>query len=1747
MTTTVSGSQDSDVACQFHVVGIGASAGGLEALETLFSYLPGNTGAAFVVVQHLSPDFKSHMEELLRAKTTMSIYRVKDGMQVQPNRVYLIPPRKEMILRHSRFILTDRERDGSLSHPIDKFFCSLAGDVQGHAIGIVLSGTGTDGSEGIHEIHNAGGLVMAQDPHSSGFDGMPLNAQATGIVDAILPAEALANALVQYITEGITASDLQQLQTEAGILQGANRIFQLLHQQHGIDFSHYKSSTINRRIQRRMDLKHLSSLDSYIDSLGHDPHELNDLYKDLLIGVTRFFRDPEAFQVLQRDIVPELFSKKKRADTIRVWVAGCASGEEAYSLAILLDEESRRHVNPPDIKIFATDAHHVSLSTAAKGVFPEDSMSEMSRARRDYYFRHFYEGFHVTPELRKYIVFAPHNLIHDPPFTNMDLVTCRNLLIYLKPLAQKKALSMFHFALRTGGTLFLGPSETPGEISDEFQTVDKRWRIYRKWRNHRLRLDPRLPFIVTPENPIASSQDPIVARAIPPTVPPPRPDVPLLSTYDLLLNRRMPPSILVDQYHNILHIFGGAERFLEPRGGRPSACVTDVIMSDLKPALAGALLQAVQKGEIVRYSGIQIQSKGSPESLRLMVEPITDTGRNVHCLLIEFETSTATAPLAAPVSEDVNVSQLSTDRVASLEAELRSSQESLRTTIEEMETSNEELQSANEELVASNEELQSTNEELHSVNEELYTVNVEHQRRVEELAQANDDMDNLLSTTRVGVIFLDTDLCVRRFTPEIGRILQLIPQDAGRSIEGFLHHLQTNPVMERLHEVVLSKQEVEFEATDRQGTPYLLRMQPYRSNHEIDGVVMTMIDIGTLKAAETSREQFRFMTEASTDPVILAEASGRLVYVNPAAAQLLQRSSADLMARTMMDIVPGIDEAGWSELFQKAEHSRIKPFESELKAADGTLIAVETSISSILIEGRRFLSSHARDITERRQVQHEMRVLHLAIESAMNGVLITDATRPDNPIVYANAGFQKLTGYPLSEITGKNCRFLQGKDTNPESVQLLRTAIQSGQSIRTCLLNYRRDGTSFWNDLQITPITDDRGRVNSFVGIQNDVTQQVDSELASRRNAERLSGILNATAEGIFGIDQDGNCTFCNQTAVLLLGHHSPDDLIGQHMHSLIHQKAADGTSIPGKDCSICLAAIGKQSVHVDHEMFWRKDGTCFPAEYRIQPLQSDGQQVGAVVTFQDISERLNVASEMEQMGTILNASHDAIMVWELDGTIIRWNTGATRLYGYSAQEAIGKVPRELLQTRYAGGWDEVFQALHDSGEWIGTLEQCTRDGRVLAISSRRQLLQNIDGSKHVLEISRDVTQQQQIQHKLEAANRAVLKASKAKSAFLASMSHELRTPMTAVLGFSEMLRNHSDDPEYIEKVDTIRRNGEYLLALLNDILDLSKIEAGKMDIESQPVEVSALVEDLRSLMSVRAIEEGLPLRFEYRSAVPAFIMADRIRVRQILVNLIGNALKFTDSGEVTVSIGVGEDSDQSRKLKIDVRDTGIGMTPQQIRDLFRPFSQATSDTGRRFGGTGLGLSISKRLAEQMDSKITVESQLGTGSCFTVWLPLTDEQLQQLVTLELGARTQESSSDSTLQLPTLTARVLLADDRRDVWRVARYFLEKCGAYAEIAEDGRQAIDAVQRASKAGKPFDLILMDMQMPVMTGQEAVAELRRQGFTLPIIALTADAMDGERDACLAIGCDDYSPKPIDGPALMNLVAKHLQKSCLN
>lgn len=826
-------------------MGIGASAGGLKALEALFEHLSSSTGLTFVVVQHLSPDFKSVLNEILARHTTLPVVQAEHQMPLVGDTIFLIPPNRNIAIVDGQFVVTKMDRS-AIQRPIDLFFQSLAHGYGRHSVGVILSGTGTDGVAGLRSIHEAGGLTIVQTPDSAQFDGMPANALATRCVNHVLPPAEIATALKQFGATGEVPPTTQPLTSEE--LSGIRLVFSLLSERHGINFSDYKETTVARRLERRIQARDCKSVREYAEVLRDDIVEIDALYHDLLIGVTKFFRDAEAFFALQTRI-NKVVRRLGPDEELRIWVAGCATGEEAYTIAMLAREAFDRQSEEARMKILATDVHQGALDKAASGKFSAESLEFVTPARQTRFFTPAEsQQYRVTQDLRRHIVFARHNVVEDPPFTKIHIVSCRNMLIYLQARAQQSAIAAFHFALEPDGIMMLGSSETPGKLEGEFETLEPTWRIYRKLRSLPSLLSEHLPGSTLTNQPRGLQNGPRRMVNILNSDKPERLSFTgLLEAYDLLLEQYVSCGLLLDENRNVLHVFGDANRFLRSATGRFTGSIMRFLEGQARTTLGAALVRSVSQPDakfVLRNVAIDVGDR--VVDVDITVRSLVSELSKSFVWFVEFRD-----PLVATTvnEEEIRVTRPGDDYHA-IESELAFTRESLSATIEELETSNEELQSTNEELIASNEELQSTNQELHSVNEELYSVNAENHRKITELQEVTEDIENLLSSTEIGTIFVDRALNIRRFTPAATRYFHLVDHDIGRALSNFNHNLNVPDLERRIIEVLDSGDTVSIKIETKKSETILLKIVPYVGGSTRKGAIINIIDLAAIMGSD---------------------------------------------------------------------------------------------------------------------------------------------------------------------------------------------------------------------------------------------------------------------------------------------------------------------------------------------------------------------------------------------------------------------------------------------------------------------------------------------------------------------------------------------------------------------------------------------------------------------------------------------------------------------------------------------------------------------------------------------------------------------------------------------------------------------------------------------------------------------------------------------------------------------------------
>ncbi|MFP4474811.1 MAG: chemotaxis protein CheB [Desulfatibacillaceae bacterium] len=879
-----------------YVVGLGASAGGLEALSAFFSRMSPDSGMAFVVIQHLSPDYKSLMVELLSRHTHMTVVRATDGMEVKANSVYLIPPGKNLLIYQGKLVLTEYEHAHGLNLPIDLFLQSLAEDRGERAVGIILSGTGSDGVRGLRAVKEAGGMVMVQDQASARFDGMPRAAVATGLADYILPPGDMPGELLKFIAHPFAP----RTRMAAGSLTDDNRmarVIALVRAQTGLDFKDYKPSTVVRRIERRLSVNQLQDLSEYARFLQENPREVWLLYKELLIGVTRFFRDPEAFDALREKVLPSLLGPDAKNSPVRVWVAGCSTGEEAYSVAMLFREYLEESRKVADVKVFATDIDQDAVEFASNGLYPASIAADLSTERLSRYFVKKGDSFQVAGHLREMVVFARHNVMKDPPFARMDLVTCRNMLIYMQPVLQRKILSLFHFAMNPEGALFLGSSESIGELTTSFEVRDVRCKIYSKL--------PGVQGAVTHPGFSGDAQlSEWKSRGIGQV--PVRKASYMERAYEAIVEDYSPLCLVVDEERRLVHVFGDPGDYLRVPSGRFASDVTKMIHKDLSLALSTSLHRAFKDNGEVECERISIRTGETRESHSLRIRVIQGDARSGKLALVflsPIRRDPAGGGCLGSTGEAVSLEQAGRERIEDLEQEINFTRENLQATVEELETSNEELQATNEELLASNEELQSTNEELQSVNEELHTVNAEHENRIQELVLLNEDMENLNNNTTDGTVFLDERLTIRRINPAATRLLNILQQDVGRPFSHFSQNIIGTEAISDITRVLDKRTPVTREVSNPEGRRLLMRVSPFHSAEGNQfGAVLAFVDVTRLKEVQeelrSERDLLNGVMESSPIAIVTAGAEGGLRYANREAERLLGLSREEIVQRS---------------------------------------------------------------------------------------------------------------------------------------------------------------------------------------------------------------------------------------------------------------------------------------------------------------------------------------------------------------------------------------------------------------------------------------------------------------------------------------------------------------------------------------------------------------------------------------------------------------------------------------------------------------------------------------------------------------------------------------------------------------------------------------------------------------------------------------------------------------------------------
>jgi two-component system CheB/CheR fusion protein len=1224
----------------FAVVGIGASAGGLEALTEFFQALDPNSGLAFVVVSHLDPERKSALGDILARSSRLPVGEVAEGIAVVPNHVYVMPASKEVTITDGVLHLAARPEPRAPHMPVDIFLRSLAADCKSQAIGVVLSGTGSDGTLGLKAIKEEGGLTFAQD-QTAGFGEMPGSAIAAGCVDAALrPAQIAAELLRISRRLAPPPPEESPVPADPGEADAFKQIIHLLSKTTGVDFIHYKQSTLRRRINRRLVLHHIQSLADYLEYLRKDASERNRLFDDVLITVTHFFRDPEVFEALKTTVLPRLIANRMPEQAIRVWVPGCASGEEAYSIAICLLEHLETTGSTVPIKIFATDISDHVIETARAGVYSEAIVSEVSPQRLQRFFVRTRRGYEISKVVRDLCTFGRQDLTRDPPFSQLDLISCRNVLIYLDPVLQGRVLPLFHFALKPGGCLLLGRAETVGSFTDLFEPLDRWHRLYVS-----TAIPSRLSFAWSPTT--TTRQIPAVEEG---------PQERARNLRDLyyeadrvVLAQYAPPGVLVDEKLKVIQFRGDTGPFLKPPSGPPSTDLLLMAREGLVADLRAVLDRASQSNVPIRKGGVRVRANQQLLEISLEVIPITDFSSGLRYFVVLFKAPLpSTAPAAADTGRSLTTqAQREKDvEIIGLRQELEATRAYLQSVIELKDVGNEELRAANEEISSSNEELQSTNdelssskEELQAANEELSAVNDELQNRIHFANELSDDLVNLIETTNIPIVVFGTDLCIRRITPGAQRVLDLSPSDLGRPV-GFLNLKINLPDLKELVKEVVDTLEVcTREVVDESGAWHRLSIRPYRTqDHAIAGVVLMLIDIDPLKRRERQLQESRdyavSIVEAIRHPLVVLDDQLCIQSANRAFYHTFQIEPRQTEGRPLYELGNGQwNIAGLRTFLEQGglQEDRFEDFEVEHdfpRIGQRKLLLNAQRIAGDNGEPNPLILLAVEDVTTRRQAESGARHLAAIVEYSSDAIISQSL---DGAIVSWNEGATHIFGYSARETIGRPVLLLVPPD-RAEELHQVHERIRHGERIlpfRTRRL--RKDGKEITVAVTYSPIKDSAGRIVGISAIKRDVTEQEGVESALEAGEARLRAFVETAVDAIVTIDEGGLIESVNPATEKMFGY-SASELIGHNVKMLMpppYRNEHDGY------LARYLQIGEKRIIGIGREVqARRKDGLTFPVDLAVSEFHVQGRRkfTGAI---RDISARKQLEREVLEVATL--------------------------------------------------------------------------------------------------------------------------------------------------------------------------------------------------------------------------------------------------------------------------------------------------------------------------------------------------------------------------------------------------------------------------------------------------------------------------------------------------------------------------------
>ncbi len=1832
---------------------VGGSAGSLQILKQVFSALRRIEGPhSFIIVQHLEESAKKVAGQALKAVGLSPLKEIKNGMKFEPGTIYWVPPHALVSIKAGTFVIAPARTVDERLSVIDHVLTSVADNFRELAVGVLLSGEASDGALGIKKLNEAGGLTIVQDPQTAEHRSMLESAIATGAADMVLPPKEIAKAIrenAKYLRSIREQTDEKSLRRE--IAQGLGSICAVLLKRTHHDFKHYKTSTLVRRIQRRMQVRQISSIQAYIDLLDSTSNEAEELFKELLINVTSFFRDPEAFEVLSKDVLSQLVRNRSSEPKVRIWIPGCSTGEEAYTIAILVYELLEGLRKKPEVQIFATDIDTQALNIARRGSYSTAIAERVSPERLRRFFVKRGSRYHVVKPIREMCLFSIHNLINDPPFSQLDLISCRNVLIYLGSHLQKKLFPVFHYALKPGGYLFLGTSESIVSHKELFRTTHPKFRIAQR-KSTAIRLAPVLATSLNSQ--IGHYQE---------TSKTPEVDLSLIGQRIALDEMPLKYAVANDE-GRLLSTSGGIGKYLEIPEGRFQTNLLKMAKPSLRVALRRAFANAKKDKRRAVDESASLRTDAGLERVGIVVQPMPQLGEDHDLYWVAFQYLGLIDPTGSSRSQESNPND---ERlIDQLEKEAAVLREDLDRTIQDLEAVNEELKSSNEELLSMNEELQSANEELETSKEDVQAAN-------EALQRANADLENLLAGTQIATLFIDDGFKIRGLTPSVEKIYRIKASDIGRDLRDFASFAKK---MEPLPEPnsIGSSGIHETEVILEDGSVCLRRILPYRNpDNEPDGMVITFVDITGLRAAE---ENYRALADSMPSIVWTTDVYGNTDYLNERWYQFTGFERNMKGTDSWLPILhPEDAEACVSA--HKASIELGKPFEMEYRFWDrrtsmyrwflGRSVPVRDSDGKIKKWVGSAFDIHDRVTAENARQESEKRFEVMANTAP---VLVWISTKSKGR-TWFNKGWLDFTGTSMEESLGEGWRECVHPEDLDRYVEVYDDHLQSNTPF---YIEYRlrhHSGEYRWIGARGVPRPAQGEETEGFIGACLDIHEQKVAQTVLS-DARRSLEMMIQTSPSFMCVLKGPEYVFeqVNEQYLQLIGHR---DVVGktvlealpevrsQEFIGMLDQVRITGEPYIGNEVPLMVQRVAGGPLHQRY------------VDFVYQPLQVVNGRVDSIfVHGVDVTEKVltravienerenfrNLFKQTPEMVCILsgpehrfefvNEAHIRVLGFDATGkTVLEaqpesvevhgilddvFRTGKTaelheipvtvtdrlryfnltyaakrdadgvidgimilgvevseevqnrnvivearenaqrllvELEAKSAQfeSIISNIPMAVLFAEAPNGrllfaneqyhkiWrypfvegteiDQygMYKAFHKNGrlyqneEW--PLARAIRRGETIINEDTDALLG--DGTRAILSISaapvrnskgeivagivisEDVTDRRLAEDRLRAAKEEAERANQLKSAFLANMSHEIRTPLGAIIGFADLMRDPAlTVAQRLSYIDILMRNGENLSVIINDILDLSKVEAGHLTVESIETFPEQIASDVVHLLDLKAKEKDLTLEYVREESTPVKINSDPTRVRQILINLIGNAIKFTQFGSVKIR-SFSENSASGRiRLGFEIQDTGIGI-PQQHQDrIFKMFVQADGSTTRRFGGTGLGLALSKRLAQILGGDVVLkESEPGKGSTFSVWIEDRPEALSEK-THALAEPQKKTASTSAHQLEGL--KILVVDDSPDNQQLIWHYLTKRGAVVDSATNGMVGV----RMAFTGD-YHVVLMDIQMPEMDGYTAIDKLRSGGYTKPIIALTAHATIEVRDKVLNLGANSHVTKPIN------------------